>query len=231
MTIKAEPQRNYYAVITANILYNKKITARQKLLVAMISNMSEQKGFCWASNSHFAECLECDERTIQRDLLVLEELRILNRVINLKPDGSVDFRALCIISDGVTPVSGGGDTHVMGDDDTSVIYNNKDINNKYNKVLTDFELWWELYDKKVGREKALSRWKKLKPSEQQKALDKTSKYIETTPDKKYRKDPTTYLNGKNWEDELDENKKSGIYEDKYKKAIEIAKQYDGQQDS
>lgn len=100
----------------------------------MISNMSLQTGYCWASNAYFAECLDCDERTIQRDLLALEELSILNRVINLKTDGSVDFRALFIMPDTVTPMSGGGDTSVMGGGDTSVIYNNIYSNNKYNSV-------------------------------------------------------------------------------------------------
>ena len=100
----------------------------------MISNMSVQTGYCWASNAYFADCLDCDERTIQRDLLALEELNILNRVINLKTDGSVDFRALFIMPDTVTPTSGGGDMGVVGGGDTSVMYNNKDINNKYNSV-------------------------------------------------------------------------------------------------
>jgi hypothetical protein len=137
MTIQSEPQKNFYAVLTSKVLYDKKITIRQKVLMAMISNMSVQTGYCWASNAYFADCLDCDERTIQRDLLALEELNILNRVINLKTDGSVDFRALFIMLDTVTPASGGGDMGVMGGGDMGVMYNNKDINNKYNSVSQD----------------------------------------------------------------------------------------------
>jgi hypothetical protein len=132
--MNSEPKKNFYAVITSQVLYDKTINPRQKVLMAMISNMSEQRGYCWASNAHFAECLDCDERTIQRDLQILEDLKKLTRVINLKPDGSVKFRALAIVNEGVTPVSWGGDTDVVGGGDTSVMYNNKDINNKDNSV-------------------------------------------------------------------------------------------------
>jgi len=119
--------KSWYAVITAKILYNKEINPRQKILLAMISNMSNEKGYCWASNQHFSELLNCNERTIQRDLEYLESKKILGRVINLKSDGSVDFRALTIIELVVTPMSGGGDTGVVGGGDTHVTYNNKDI--------------------------------------------------------------------------------------------------------
>lgn len=131
-----EFNKNQYAVLTASILYRKDITPRQKILVAMISNMSNEKGYCWASNKHFSECFDCEERTIQRDLQELEEKKILNRVINLNSDGSVKFRALIIIEAGVTQMSGGGDNLVRREGDTDVIYKNKVL--KTNKKRVEF---------------------------------------------------------------------------------------------
>lgn len=65
-----------------------------------------------------------------------------------------------------------------------------------------FDSWWNLYDKKRGREKCLAKWEKLTPIEQYLCLLNTPAYVMATPEKQYRKDPLTYLNGKCWNDEI-----------------------------
>lgn len=65
----------------------------------------------------------------------------------------------------------------------------------------DFELFWEAYAKKRDRHKSSQRWATLNPDEQAAALDRVPDYVAATPDKQYRKDPLTYLNGKCWLDE------------------------------
>ena len=71
----------------------------------------------------------------------------------------------------------------------------------------DFEQWWNIYDKKRGREKCLQKWKKLTLKERQDCIKMTPLYVGATPDKQYRKDPLTYLNGKCWNDEIIVNNK------------------------
>lgn len=66
----------------------------------------------------------------------------------------------------------------------------------------NFKEWWELYDKKRGREKCYLKWRKMTPQEQQSCIDATPAYVASTPDKQYRKDPLTYLNQKAWNDEI-----------------------------
>ena len=65
-----------------------------------------------------------------------------------------------------------------------------------------FDAWWDKYDKKRGREKCLKKWNKLTDTEKYLCLLRTPDYVESTPDKTYRKDPLTYLNGKCWNDEI-----------------------------
>ena len=65
-----------------------------------------------------------------------------------------------------------------------------------------FNKWWTLYDKKRGREKCLIKWKRMTGEEQFACIAATPAYVESTPDKTYRKDPLTYLNGKCWNDEI-----------------------------
>lgn len=73
-----------------------------------------------------------------------------------------------------------------------------------------FEDFWNLYEKKVGsREKLEKKWAALKDGERLLVMNHLPGYKEDRPDKKYRKDPATYLNNKSWNDERISN--NGTY--------------------
>jgi len=65
-----------------------------------------------------------------------------------------------------------------------------------------FEIWWDKYGKKVGLDKAKGKWLLLTDGERQSCLDHVDAYVGSTPEKQYRKNPLTYLNGKHWQDEV-----------------------------
>ncbi len=66
-----------------------------------------------------------------------------------------------------------------------------------------FESFWNLYDKKTSpKEKTLKKFKTLKEEEINLIFDHVPKYVNATPEKKYRKDPLTYLNQKAYENEI-----------------------------
>lgn len=67
---------------------------------------------------------------------------------------------------------------------------------------TDFEEWWNLYQKKRGKEKCMKKWMKLSARDRQACIAATPAYVASTPDVAYRKDPYTYLNNKAWNDEI-----------------------------
>lgn len=78
------------------------------------------------------------------------------------------------------------------------------------KETSDFDLFWDAYDKKADRSKCKKKWNKLKQEEKDKIMNTLPAYVLSTPDKQYRKNPSTYLNNKSWENEINIKSKDEI---------------------
>jgi len=66
-----------------------------------------------------------------------------------------------------------------------------------------FDEFWDLYDKKVGdKTKIFNKWILLSNEEINLIINYIPKYKLSQPNKKYRKDPSTFLNNKSWLDEI-----------------------------
>jgi len=74
---------------------------------------------------------------------------------------------------------------------------------KEEDISYDFGEFWEDYEKKVGeKNKIEKKWKTLKEEERLLIKEHVKRYKLSTPDKKFRKNPETYLNNKSWLDEI-----------------------------
>jgi hypothetical protein len=69
-------------------------------------------------------------------------------------------------------------------------------------VNIPFEAFWELYDKKVDSHSCKKKWARLSDKDREAAMKYIPGYKKAQPDKKFRKNPLTYLNRMGWEDEL-----------------------------
>ncbi len=85
---------------------------------------------------------------------------------------------------------------------TEVIQENKNINKPRKEINILFEDFWNLYDKKTGKAKTVKLWERLTDIEREQCMKGLPAYIASTPDKVYRKDPTTFLRNKSWNDEV-----------------------------
>jgi len=75
------------------------------------------------------------------------------------------------------------------------------------KVNIEFDIFWNLYDKKKGDKDSCKRkWDKLKEDEQQKIIDIIPEWKKQFSDIQYQPFPSTFLNQKRWNDELIINK-------------------------
>lgn len=66
-----------------------------------------------------------------------------------------------------------------------------------------FDDFWNLYDKKIGdKTKIEKKYKLISDTDRILIKEHLPKYIESQPQKQYRKNPETYLNNKSWNDEI-----------------------------
>jgi hypothetical protein len=69
-------------------------------------------------------------------------------------------------------------------------------------TIFDFESFWNQYEKKGNRKTSLSRYSKIKESDRELIKIKLPLYIQSTPDKQFRKDAQSWLNQECWNDEV-----------------------------
>ena len=75
---------NYYAIIPAEVRYNKKLTPNAKLLYAEITALCNMNGKCTASTQYFCKLYEVSRGSIQNWLKMLEDNNYIERTVIFK---------------------------------------------------------------------------------------------------------------------------------------------------
>ena len=83
---------NYFAILTAEVRYNKNLSCFEKLLYAEITALCDKRGYCWATDNYFAELYNVIEKTVsisisrlekENFLIVIEDENRTKRVIKI----------------------------------------------------------------------------------------------------------------------------------------------------
>lgn len=64
---------SFYAIIPANVRYDKELKANSKLMFGEITALSNKQGYCWASNKYFADLYEVTPQAISNWIKLLEK--------------------------------------------------------------------------------------------------------------------------------------------------------------
>lgn len=93
------------------------------------------------------------------------------------------------------------------DTDSEQIQNRTEKKNTTASVAADdpyFDMFWTTYDYKIDKHKALKAWSKIKPNGElaMKICQAADRYVIATPERAYRRHPTTWLNNRSWENEI-----------------------------
>ena len=70
--------RDWYWLMPNEVLYNKELTDKQKLLFCAISNLCAEKWYCRASNEYIWELLNADKWTISKNIAKLHDKWFIN---------------------------------------------------------------------------------------------------------------------------------------------------------
>ena len=209
---------NYYAVLTAEVRYDKRLTPFAKLIFAEITALTNKEGFCWANNFFFAKNFETTERTVQRALSTLEEYGYIRKeLLNNNTE-----RKLYICA---TKQSEGVDKTVGSSHDKKVIQNTTSKNIKkeyiYKRDLEDFGKFWnKLEGRKLQKPSALKAYVQIDTELSAEELAQKFNELYHSREEKYVPYPQKWLKNEGWNDELKEESTgkaymmdSGVYRD------------------
>lgn len=136
-----EQQKSYYAIIPANVRYDKDLAPNAKLLYGEITALCNEKGYCWASNQYFAELYGVSVLSVKRWVNSLVTKGYVYRTLTYKPNSKeVDKRILSIdsgIKIDTTSVQKCYDPSIKNDTSSSIkndTDNNTSINNTFNNT-------------------------------------------------------------------------------------------------
>ena len=141
---------NFYAILPADVRYDKRLKPMEKILYSEITSLTNKEGYCYAQNSYFAELYEVHKNTISTWITHLVEVGYLRLEINYyEGTKNIKERRLYIS----TPINKNIDTPINENIDSyksksldpinknidtpineNVEDNNKYINNKFNNI-------------------------------------------------------------------------------------------------
>ena len=132
--MEREITKSYYAIIPANVRYDKDLPANAKLLYGEITALCNEKGYCWATNDYFANLYGVSKTSISKWVSALvKKGYISNDLIYKEGTKQIDERYLRIVNE---PIKQKLNTPIENKLKDNITLSNNTINNKNNNSAT-----------------------------------------------------------------------------------------------
>ena len=106
--------KSYYAIIPADVRYDLDLTPNAKLLYGEITALTNERGYCWASNKYFSELYRVHVDTISDWIKQLSEAGYISNEISKTREGTdrkifiADSRVKQKVNEGLGEITGPG---------------------------------------------------------------------------------------------------------------------------
>lgn len=132
-----------------------------------------------------------------------------------------------VLHDGCTMAARWLNTNKNDNNNIDYINNNLYRSKTTSNDVYEFDSFWDDYDKKVGNKTKLrTKWDKLSKRDKLAIKEYIPKYKKAQPDKRYRKNPETFLNNKSWNDEIIISPKLPFVEQPTKRYRNLSEKFD-----
>ena len=198
-------KRKFKGIWIPNYIWlSKDLTLQEKVFLVEIDSL-DNCGGCYANNSYFGKFFELSNTRVSLVIKSLIDKGYVSSIIN-QSEGNKRY-----LKTSLTKVK---------DPIQQKLKHSNTVNNTNNKEKEKmFETFWNLYQKPVGKKLAKQKFLSLPLDDCNKAIIKVNSYVSFTPDIKFRKHASTWLNQECFNDEYSESVNGGISSGKLKGMI------------
>lgn len=181
-------------------------TPTTKLVLFILSNYADENGSCYPSEKKLSSLVGVSDRQIRRCLTYLSK----NNLITIQARIGTSNRYYLTMDADVQPTSEADVQRVRTPTSPNTKENTKD-NTKEGFYSKNFEMFWNMYPRKIGKFTAA---KSLVKAEQLSTFDEIMRGLKIflelnhTTETRFIPHATTWLNGKRWLDEKPKTSKS-----------------------
>lgn len=130
-----EEKPSYYAIIPANVRYDKDLPPMAKLLYGEITCLTQKNGFCWATNAYFAELYGMSKDRISRLIGILEKKGYISVHVERNEKNEVVKRYIKLsVAEIPIPSGENNENPTVKNNDTSTVKNNEENNINLNNT-------------------------------------------------------------------------------------------------
>ena len=130
-----EEKPSYYAIIPADVRYDKDLPPMAKLLYGEITCLTQKNGFCWATNAYFAELYGMSKDRISKLIGILEKKGYISIHVERNEKNEVVKRYIKLrVAEIPIPSGENNDNSIVKNNDTPTVKNDEENNINLNNT-------------------------------------------------------------------------------------------------